>query len=196
MNTLDWVIAGCTICGVLMVAGGILLLYKGIIRLNDVSAEEAVAVEFQKMLKIQTRYPALGLFVIGLVFVCVAIIYANSEEIKPIKLKGTIDITGADLSGVTLRVKSADWKTFRPDSTGRINEIIHPDLQRIVIEVQAAGCEPEAPSFNLGSEDINRGVLSLPKMVFKKVSKKPGQGEVVPGPPDKKLEPLEAKPAF
>jgi hypothetical protein len=192
MTTFDWTIVSGAFCGLFMVVGGIYLLYKGVIKLDQVSCEEAVALEFQKMLKLQTRYPALGLFIIGLTFILMSIFFSKPSGLKPITLQGQID--GADPSGVTMHVKSADWKTIEPDSDGKIDTVVYPDVQRVEIQVQAAGCKPESAHFTLAFEKSKGGVLSLPKMSFQKIAEKPPQGLVKPTPAN--LPPLETKETF
>ena len=66
MSVFDLVLLTGPICGILMVLGGIILLYKGAISLNVASEEGAFTVEFKNELRITTQYPALGIFVIGL----------------------------------------------------------------------------------------------------------------------------------
>jgi hypothetical protein len=78
-STFDAVIVITVVCGLLMVVGGMVLLYKGTITLKDSNPDEAIQVEFKHMINVTTRYPALALFVIGLVFTVVALYFAQSE---------------------------------------------------------------------------------------------------------------------
>ena len=48
--------------GIYMVKRSFDLLQKGLITLQQVSPEAAVTVEFKKILKLQSRYPAMGFF--------------------------------------------------------------------------------------------------------------------------------------
>jgi len=72
MSVFDIVIIIGGFCGLCMVIGGFVLLYKGIITLKEASPEEALSVEFRNEVRITTHYPALGLFIIGLVFIIAA----------------------------------------------------------------------------------------------------------------------------
>src|SRR5438067_13722224 len=78
-STFDAVIVITVVCGLLMVVGGMVLLYKGTITLQDSNPDEAIRVGFKHMINVTTRYPALGLFVISLVFTVVALYFAQSE---------------------------------------------------------------------------------------------------------------------
>ena len=52
MTTFDIAIFLAGTCGICMVIGGMILLYKGVISLNSVSQSEALSLEFQKAVKI------------------------------------------------------------------------------------------------------------------------------------------------
>ena len=52
MTTYDLAIIGGTVCGIIMVLGGIVLLYKGAIKLEVASKDPALTVEmFEKKMK-------------------------------------------------------------------------------------------------------------------------------------------------
>lgn len=190
MSPFDWTIIAGAICGVCMVVGGILLLYKGAIKLDEVKSSGAFTLEFQKFVKIQTSYPALGLFAIGLAFIIVALFFA--PKTTPITLRGKIE--GADPQGVVVRVKSADWMTLEPDTDGSIDTVVYPNVQRVEIQVQAAGCKPETAHFTLAANKTKGGVLDLPKMNFEKIADKPGTGKIIPA--NVQLPPLETTQTF
>ena len=48
MDTFDIVVILGALCGLLMVIGGMVLLYKGVITLNQASKQEAASLEFKK----------------------------------------------------------------------------------------------------------------------------------------------------
>jgi hypothetical protein len=77
-------------CALLMVVGSLVLLYRGAITLENANPEDAIKVEFQKVLNIQTRYPALGLFVVGIVFLVMTFWFQKSMGAK-VTLRGTLD---------------------------------------------------------------------------------------------------------
>ncbi len=72
------------------VLGGLLLFYKGIITLQQVSDKpDAVTFEFQRVLKIQSRYPAYGFFIFGLAFITLAAFYGRPDPQPTITLSGS-----------------------------------------------------------------------------------------------------------
>jgi hypothetical protein len=91
MSTFDIVVILGAICGLLMVIGGMVLLYKGAISLNQANREGALTIDYKKTLKITTHYPALGLFIIGLAFAISAIYFSHNEQ-KPIQIKGRVNV--------------------------------------------------------------------------------------------------------
>jgi hypothetical protein len=60
------------LCALTMVIFSFVLLYRGTITLQQASPQDAIKVEFQKVINVQTRYPALGLFVVGISFLIVS----------------------------------------------------------------------------------------------------------------------------
>jgi hypothetical protein len=182
VNSFDITIYISAVCGLVMVVGGIILLKTGAIQLGQAASSEAVAVEFLKFLKVQTRYPALGLFVIGLTFIIAAAIISKPAELAAITLKGKI--AGLpDASGVTVQV-SPVWGKFRPDSDGIINAMFHPDVQKIEIQIVGAGCDPPTTTKML---DLTRErVLSLSEVKLKRVQEKPPPAPEVPASADVK----------
>ena len=80
MSTFDIVIILGGICGLCMVIGGLILLYKGAITLSQATPEEALSVEYKNMLKISTHYPALALFIIGLFFIIAAGVLSRTTK--------------------------------------------------------------------------------------------------------------------
>jgi len=85
-------IAGA-VCALLMVVGSLLLLWKGAITLKEANPEEAIKVSFQRALSIQTRYPAIALFVVGIVFLFVASWLSRGNGPKQVMLTGTVNLT-------------------------------------------------------------------------------------------------------
>ena|SRR5271165_2981759 len=72
------IIGGC--CALLMVLGSFFLFYKGILTFQQASPEEAIKVEFQKALSVQTRYPAIALFLLGVIFLGVSLWFEKSSK--------------------------------------------------------------------------------------------------------------------
>jgi hypothetical protein len=94
MTTYEIAASAGSLCGLLMVLGGMILLYTGAISLNKTSKEEAATLEFKKLFRLTTHYPALGLFVIGLAFIVTSIAVARPPDTR---LTITGSLTGAPI---------------------------------------------------------------------------------------------------
>jgi hypothetical protein len=142
MGTYDYSIFGATICGIIMVLGGIILLYKGAIRLEVASKDPALTVEmFQKELKLSTRTPALGLFIIGLCFVMLSIYFGRDVAATPIEVRGIAE--GVE-GQVTIRLQS-EWPIKA--HAGRVHQVVRPQLDVLWVVVSAKDYEDRAIPF-------------------------------------------------
>ncbi|MCI0564500.1 MAG: hypothetical protein MN733_39020 [Nitrososphaera sp.] len=100
------ILIGAT-CGLIMVCGSIWLLRLGVIDLREKISEsggkDALNIALKEM-KFSTRYPALGLFVIGLIFVLGSAYFAR-QNVREIPVSGEISaIDDAYLSSVRVRL--------------------------------------------------------------------------------------------
>jgi hypothetical protein len=171
MTPFDWIIVIGGICGLCMVIGGMVLLYKGVITLSQASPEEAVSLEFKKMIKITTHYPSLGLFVIGLAFVIVSMVFSKSE-LRPLTIQGHVNV--ADPASVAVSIISNhDGENLKPLTGGEINGIIYPTLKLLRVEITAPGYDPPTIAKAIGVAEIKKGSASLGEINFanKKVEK-------------------------
>lgn len=165
MDTFDLLLMAGSLCGIIMVLGGILLLYKGAISLNNVSGEEAFTVEFKKELRISTQYPALGIFIIGLSFVAFSV-WMGKPEMRKLTVKArAIDVS--EPMNITLKANS--WKSSL-QHTGDVLETFYPDVDTIQIVVSAPGYEPhiktvQISSLQMGTADL--GNIRLDQKVFR-----------------------------
>jgi hypothetical protein len=126
------------ISGLCMVVGGIVLLYRGTISLSDISKDPALEADLPK-LKIKTYSPALGLFVIGLIFIISAAWYSKPPEIAPIRITGKIN--GPRSASVTIYISSDQWP-IEPSSDGSIENVVFPNLEILKVTVVAPGFDP------------------------------------------------------
>ena len=157
MDTYDLLLLAGSLCGIIMVLGGILLLYKGAISLNQVSGEEAFTLEFKRELRLSTRYPALGIFIIGLSFVVFSVLMG-----KPELHKLTVKATTEDLSEpVNITLKANSWKSSLRH-TGEVLESFYPDVDTIQIVVSAPGYEPHIKTVQISS--LKEGTADLGKI--------------------------------
>jgi hypothetical protein len=151
MGTYDYTIIGATVCGIIMVLGGIVLLYKGAIRLEVAARDPALTVEmFQSEFKLTTRVPALGLFVIGLCFVVVSIYFGRDIAATPIEVVGVAEQVDEP---VTVLVKS-EWGV--PALEGQVHHVLRPQLDVLWVVVSAPGYRPYVESFS--RDRIKQGV--------------------------------------
>jgi len=156
-STFDAVIVITVVCGLLMVVGGMVLLYKGTITLKDSNPDEAIRVEFKHMINVTTRYPALALFVIGLVFTVVALYFAQSEGLPPFTIDGTLQ--AEDPADATVIISFPVYNGT-PDSNGTIKRTVHPVFDNITYEVSVPGYNSPIRGSML-IKDVRDGVLSM-----------------------------------
>jgi hypothetical protein len=191
MGTWDYILLLGAGCGVVMVVGGILLLYKGAISLTNVAGEEAFTIEFKKELRISTQYPALGIFVIGLLFIALSV-YVGKPDINKITLKAkTVDVA----EPVNITVKANSWSSGLTH-TGEIIETIYPNIDNIQVIVSAPGYENESKTINISS--LKNGVADLGEIqLHQKLAKSAiDTSQIVSLPADVAVPGIAAKPAF
>jgi hypothetical protein len=117
-----------------MVCGAIWLLKTGVIKLSAAVKGGGLTVELANKVKISTTYPALGLFVIGLLFIALGLWF--SQGLPPLNIVGKINGVDDPSSVVTVSVQLAD--SFTPDSDGRLDKILSIDTQRLKVVINAA----------------------------------------------------------
>jgi len=164
MTTFDYAIVGSIACGLIMVCGGILLLYKGAISLEVASKDEALTLDiFENQFKLTTRIPALGLFVIGLIFIGISIYFTKDTAATPIKVTGKTHNINEE---VTVKVRSL-WVV--PIQSGQVFHVLRPNLDVLWVEISAPGYEPLKIPFakNRTGEGINFGDVTLKQIVEK-----------------------------
>jgi hypothetical protein len=151
MTTFDLTIFAGTLCGIIMVTGGILLLYKGAIKLEVASKDPALTVElFENKFKLSTQAPALGLFIIGLLFVGLSIYSAKETTATPIEVKGETRINDEEVK-VFFR---SEWPI--PVAGHQIYAVLRPQLDVIQLVISAPGYEPYYRCYS--KKDIERGL--------------------------------------
>lgn len=136
MDVFSIAVIMAVLCGLAMVLGGILLIYKGAMTLAGTPAVDAITIEFKKQFKLNSQVPGVAFFIVGLLFVVVALWFCRPP--RPIELEGRFK--GSD-APVTIVVSSPRWH-LQPSSTGVIRGRIVPDMTYLVVEAFAPGCEP------------------------------------------------------
>lgn len=191
MDTFDLLLLAGSLCGIIMVLGGILLLYKGAISLNNVSGEEAFTIEFKRELRISTQYPALGIFIIGLSFVAFSV-WMGKPELNKLTVKAkTVDIS----EPVSITLKANSWKSSL-QHTGDVLETFYPDVDTIQIVVSAPGYEPHIKTVQISS--LKKGTADLGNIsLYQKVSRTEiSGGNIEPLPDDANVPPITANHQF
>jgi hypothetical protein len=136
MDVFSIAIVVAVICGLVMVVGGIVLIYKGAMTLAATPAVDAITIEFKKQFRLSSQVPGLAFFIVGLLFVVVALWFCRPP--RPIELYGTVN---GSQEHVQIIVSSQRWP-LQPSSTGEINGRIVPDMTYLLIEANAPGCDP------------------------------------------------------
>jgi hypothetical protein len=137
MSTFDTVVIAAALCGVVMVGGGIALLWKGAITLAATPEATALSIEFKKQFRMNTQVPGIAFFVVGLVFIVVALYASKPTGVVPIDLQG-------EVLGVKAPVSVGASTKWHLDSfsSGAIRGRIYPEVTTLVIEVSAPGYVP------------------------------------------------------
>ena len=169
MATFDFVVIIGGMCGFMMVIGGMLLLYKGAISLNQASKEEAVSLEFKKMLKITTHYPALGLFIIGLAFIIIAVSFSKSTR-NQFTITGQVKVDDPDSLAVVIAIPRMEAKAY---AGGRILASIVPQID--ILEVSLACPGYKGVTIPIETKSSKWGAISLGEISLgrKEVEKPP-----------------------
>ena len=172
MTTFDIVIFLGGICGICMVVGGMVLLYKGVISLNSAGQAEALNLEFKKLIRISTHYPALGLFVIGLAFILM-----STELAKPTqnhymitgKISPASGIEDPNSLSVMVGAPSIWWgKAYAND---QIMASVNPTIDVLEVTISAPGYTGTTTAIQTKASKL--GNLSIGEIKLTKVVDKP-----------------------
>jgi hypothetical protein len=177
MSTADLVVVLGAVCGVLMVLGGLLLFYKGIVTLKEASAKsEAFTIELKNILKLQSRYPAYGFFAFGLAFIALAVVYAR-PDLKSIQIIGTVE-NAVDPAATNVRVFLKLWSDNLSED-GKFKRSLYPDLTQVRVEIQAPGNEPETTGLDVEASEVgSQHVAKFGPVKLKKVGVEPQKGDI------------------
>jgi hypothetical protein len=137
------------------------LLQKGVITLRDANPDDAIKVEFKKLITIQTRYPALGFLVLAMICLGIAL-WARPQfrGIVPMKLT-------ASLNPIAQGVDTAFFEDPDPlgsseiDSTGRISTEILPRIVKVRIRIPTPGYDPGQITKDLSPDQAKNNVLDF-----------------------------------
>jgi hypothetical protein len=183
MSVFDLAVLLAALCGLVMVCGGIALLWRGAITLASTKARDAISIEFRKQFRIHTQIPGIAIFLVGLLFITQALYFSKPTEVAPIDLQGVIKEVAAPVTVIV----STKWPlpTF---TDGQIRGRIYPDVSTLVVEATAPGYMPFSAPVRPKSDHVaSIGEVRL----IKKVEEIPTRPEniqpldFVPPPPTK-----------
>ncbi len=181
-------------CGIIMVCGGIMLLRVGAIKLSETADKGSFAVEIRKDIKITTSYPALGIFVIGLLFICVSAYMTKPDKDLPLSILGQLDV--AEPSSFKIQVEPDQLSIVdAPDSSGRFEKTLVPRIKQLKVTFTASGYDPNTLVRYIKPSRHN--IVQIPDgLKFTKVKANPGSGEIKPVAAGDKLAPPTASGSF
>lgn len=199
MTTFEIAVLAGPLCGIIMVCGGIMLLRVGAIKLSETAKDGEFAVQIRNDIKITTSYPALGIFVIGLLFVGLSIYMTKPDKEMPFSILGQLDVP--DPSGIRIQVEPDQVSVVdTPDSAGRFDKQLHPRIRTVKVTITAAGYEPTKVERVI---PVSRSVfggqptVNLPTdLKFAKKVDKPLVGKIEPVANPEKLPELNAAASF
>jgi len=171
MTPFDLAVIMAGACGLIMVTGGIFLLYKGAISLSKTSGQEAASLEFKKMFKLTTHYPALGLFIIGVAFMALALSFSKPKSDDELTIKG--QVKGEFDPGSLLVFVTVDKEAIsRVDTDGRVRVSITPSVDALYLRISCPGYKETIKKVEI--KDSRFGVISIGEIVLaNKVVEKP-----------------------
>jgi hypothetical protein len=157
VTTVDVLAVIGALCSLLMVSGSLYLFNRGILTLRESNAEEAIKVEFRKVLSIQSRNPAIALFIVGVLFLAVSFWFYEANPVRPIIVRGTVQ--GDDLKGASVNF-SNQFGSF-PIGGSEIKQVITPDMRLITVELDVPRHAPgrATADFDKNKQEISFGVV-------------------------------------
>src|SRR5262249_40374952 len=118
-------------------------------------------------------YPALGFFIVGLLFIVLAILFSKPSQLVPVTIVGKLQISG-DPSNVTLTVEPDpdNVLTTTPDFDGTVNKTLwaRPEVARLRVTINASGYQPQQVHL---TPPIKKGQSALPSPSDLKFTKAP-----------------------
>ena len=129
IEILEIVLFLCALCGVGMVIGSMFFIYKGIIKLEQACTDNILSVELINKAKIETKLPALGLFICGFMFVTTSIWFAKDYNKWTISGKFTTEEVLPNAATLVIKPHCEFQKEIAVDSEGSFEDYITSDHQ-------------------------------------------------------------------
>jgi hypothetical protein len=177
-------------CALVMVLASFFLLYKGIITINQAPPGVAVDIGFQKMVRVQTQYPAIVLFIVGVGFLGASFWYNLSlrAEIRASKVKIDIPIESDDSGGATAHF-TTDFGIFHVNQGVPIHGEIPSDIDWVDVTIAKTGYKDWEQTIQPAT--AKDGKLTMSAKLEKKVEQKPLKKESQIETPSANLPPLQ-----
>ena len=166
MSTQDLLALIGALCALLMVIGSLLLLYRGTITLEQANPQDAIKLEFQKVLNLQTRYPALGLFIVGIAFLAVSYWYEQNNGVKDAELQGMLQ---TDNPGDAIAEFVSSLGEAHVDSGNYFRKKVPSNLEEVEVTVRETGYEPYSTAVH--PNQTKKGTVSFKVNLTKKLDK-------------------------
>lgn len=158
------------LCGLVMVTGGIALLWRGAISLDAVSQHESLSLEWKKQFRLTTHVPAVGLFIIGLLFIVPPLWIAKPKDLPIVMIEGE---KGEEIEGpIKIKIETEPWSSLKAYKNTIKEEV---DLNSIVLVVKATSefhkekAVQKISLSNLLNRDIDLGEVTLSPSVDESV---------------------------
>jgi hypothetical protein len=175
----DIIFIASPFCGIVMVIGSMILLHKGIITLSKASADEAISIEFKKIIKVNSHYPAIALFILGAVFVFTPMIIMSNNS-RPLAVDGQVYlIPKSEIHDVRIKVLGGPWD-IEPDSDGSINGEVTPSFKKLKVEIDAPGRPTYKKTLTVKDGSIILGEVDLGESVINRSILVPKRGNLTP----------------
>tara|TARA_R110002049_G_scaffold284139_1_gene464690 strand:+ start:370 stop:960 length:591 start_codon:yes stop_codon:yes gene_type:complete len=192
MSTFDYAVILAAFAGLIMVVGGIVLIYKGALVLAATDSNTALSIEWKQDFRLNTQAPGIAFFLIGLIFSSISIYASKPSSVEPITIEGeVVEIT----EPVTIRARSSTW-TLDGGTNGVVKGRIHPHVEDITLEISAPGYKPERITFSL-NELKNRTLkfesIELEQQITAIVG---SMQNIIPVDASENIQPITATPSF
>ncbi len=167
----EYVVFIGAVCGLIMIGGSMLLLYRGSITLDSASRDGTLSIEVLDSFKATTRNPALGLFLIGLVFFIVAAWFAQVGALKKLTIEGAIS-SPDQLADIEIHLSAGPWRRNIVDQSGKFSIVFHPHMQNMVATIVAPGYEKTGikKQISLGDDLATIGEVEIGKRIVTEVT--------------------------
>lgn len=160
MSVFEIAVLLAAICGLSMVIGGIFLIYRGAMTLAATPHADAITIEFKKQFRINTQAPGIAFFLVGLIFVGIALYASKPTGVIPIDISG--EVTGVSQPVTVIISKKWPLETF---SGGKISHQVYPDMKGSTFEATAPGYLPFTARIDLNQSIASIGTVRLTKSV-------------------------------